>query len=920
MHNTVIKDFKKIFPFPLDDFQIDAIKSLLDGKSVLVTAPTGSGKTVIAEFTVFDALDRNLKTIYTTPLKALSNQKFRDLSEQYGAAYIGLLTGDTAINPDAPILVMTTEILRNILYQDIRRLDDVLYVVLDECHYMNDRERGTVWEEIIIHCPRHILFVALSATIANARELASWITSIHNKVNVIEHPTRPVPIEYLYYSNDKLQHLLTRNNEANTKLMRNSERQFFGRNRRVMVNPVSVLLNMHEKNLLPAIYFIFSRRGCDMNLTDCLTENISLVSKSERAAIREVVDKVARDNPSLLETSPISRKLLRALPEGIAVHHAGLVPILRHLVEMLFQKNLIKVVFATETLAAGINMPARTTAISSLSKKGDFGHEVLSANSFTQMTGRAGRRGKDEVGYCVIVNDGRDPYSEAVRLVKSPPDPIQSNFTISYNMVLNLLKNFNWKEIDQILKRSFEQYLSSKEIIDLKIDLEQQQKYLKSEMVPCKYKPELTIDEMPLLHYDDIRLKISNQENYVRQIQEQFEMKHFQRMTNELSDAKKGTVIAIKTEDDIPMLASLVVKYRDKGNHFDKSILYAIVITNKGVTRITPESCLFVFKNFIKPIMIPDNVMADAYTVKPGRWLRDKKLRNVFDKDENKKYLRKVPEFEYPRTMITELDKLDDLRAKLFNHECQSCPILEEHLQSHERFTHMTEEMSRIKETIELRTEIYINDFKKLLNVLLHYEQIYKDNFGEYKPTKMGLITSYIRAENELAISLVVNNGIFDDLRPVEIAAVLSTLVFEPRKNNQIKFENVPKTVKDKIKELYRLASELNHIQDIEGIEKFTEVETDIVQIVWMWGNGCSWKTLFKDNNLDDGDIIRSMRRIIDLLHQLKNIPELNLDLQQKVTEAIMLLDRDLISVNIEDEEDEKELSNETEDEDKPDN
>ena len=368
MHNTVIKDFKKIFPFPLDDFQIDAIKSLLDGKSVLVTAPTGSGKTVIAEFTVFDALDRNLKTIYTTPLKALSNQKFRDLSEQYGAAYIGLLTGDTAINPDAPILVMTTEILRNILYQDIRRLDDVLYVVLDECHYMNDRERGTVWEEIIIHCPRHILFVALSATIANARELASWITSIHNKVNVIEHPTRPVPIEYLYYSNDKLQHLLTRNNEANTKLMRNSERQFFGRNRRVMVNPVSVLLNMHEKNLLPAIYFIFSRRGCDMNLTDCLTENISLVSKSERAAIREVVDKVARDNPSLLETSPISRKLLRALPEGIAVHHAGLVPILRHLVEMLFQKNLIKVVFATETLAAGINMPARTTAISSLSK------------------------------------------------------------------------------------------------------------------------------------------------------------------------------------------------------------------------------------------------------------------------------------------------------------------------------------------------------------------------------------------------------------------------------------------------------------------------------------------------------------------------------------------------------------------------
>ncbi|RYX97894.1 DEAD/DEAH box helicase, partial [bacterium] len=401
-----------------------ACTSLLDGKSVLVTAPTGSGKTVIAEFSIFDAIDRGLKTIYTTPLKALSNQKFRDLGEEYGPSYVGLVTGDLSINPDAPILVMTTEILRNILYQDIRRLDDVMYVVLDECHYMNDRERGTVWEEIIIHSPRHIFFVALSATISNAHELSSWITSIHNKVDVIEHFVRPVPIEFLYYTGKKMYDLL-KDGDINPKLIKKSNPNSFEKRKvRNSSDTIGVVKELYEKNLLPAIYFVFSRRGCDSNLEEFLFQKIKLTNKTERDAILEYVNRVIEENPSLADTSPITKKLLRALPDGISVHHAGLVPVLRHLVEMLFQKNLIKVVFATETLAAGINMPARTTIISSLSKRGDFGHDILSVNSFMQMTGRAGRRGKDVKGYCVVFDDGRDPYEEAVRLATSPPDPI----------------------------------------------------------------------------------------------------------------------------------------------------------------------------------------------------------------------------------------------------------------------------------------------------------------------------------------------------------------------------------------------------------------------------------------------------------------------------------------------------------------
>ncbi|MBC7476438.1 MAG: DEAD/DEAH box helicase [Candidatus Sericytochromatia bacterium] len=902
MHN-LITQFQKKYPFPLDKFQIDACECLIKGESVLVTAPTGSGKTLIAEFTVFDSLDRNLKTIYTTPLKALSNQKFRDLCEEYGTASVGLLTGDTSVNPDAPIIVMTTEILRNILYQDIRRLDDVMYVVLDECHYMNDRDRGTVWEEILIHCPRHILFVALSATIANAKDLAAWISSIHNDVVVIEHPERPVPIDYIYYTNQKLYPLLNSEGGANQKLMRSGDT--FGGHRRTRaqegINPVNVLSKLHEKNLLPAIYFIFSRKSCDLNLTDCLDQKIKLTSKEEKAAILEVVNKVAKDNPSLVDTSPITRKLLRALPEGIAVHHAGLVPILRHLVEILFQKNLIKVVFATETLAAGINMPARTSVISTLSKRGDFGHEILSANSFMQMTGRAGRRGKDKIGFCVVVNDQREPYSEAFRLVKAPPDPIVSNFTLSYNMILNLLKNFRMEDIKDILKRSFGQYLSNRDIIDLRVELERQQKQIGASMVPCTYKPDLKVDEMPLLDYEALRSNIETQELKIREAQEQFEDKNSQKVSDELEHAKRNTIIVFKANDDKPILGSMIVKYKEKTRHYEKPVFFLIVMTDKGVTKISPSQCLYVSKN-VKSASLPEHVLADAYNIKTGQWLRMKNAKKLFDNSENKKYLNLLEAPEYPRSLLNDIDKLDELRLQLRKHECQLCPILNEHLHQHKKLKNITQDITDIKNSIAHQQELYIHDFKKFMNVLERYEQIEQDSTGEFKPSENGLVTSYIRAENELAISLLVSRGIFSDLDSIEIAAVLSTLVYEPRRTSVGLMDSVSRKVKNKIKDVEKIISELQHIQNIEGVHKEVNVEPDIVHTVIAWGSGSTWKALVQNSHLDDGDIIRSMRRIIDLLHQLKNIPEIDRSLKLRLTEAISLIDRDLITVNIDEE------------------
>ncbi|MFN8671711.1 MAG: DEAD/DEAH box helicase [Candidatus Sericytochromatia bacterium] len=890
---NIIQKFQELYPFPLDDFQIKACESLLNRESVLVTAPTGSGKTVIAEFTIFEALDRNLRVIYTTPLKALSNQKFKDLSEQYGASNVGLVTGDVALNSDAKIIVMTTEILRNILYQDIRRLDEVLYIILDECHYMNDRERGTVWEEIIIHAPKHLLFVALSATVSNANEVSNWITSIHNKTTLIEHPFRPVPLEHFYYSSSNLSKILNTDGTISSKILKKIDDDSHEKRN---INPIILVKKLQERNLLPAIYFVFSRKGCDINLLDCLNSRLNLVTREEKQEIQEIVKKVEAENPMLAEASPITKKLLRALQEGIAVHHAGLVPVVRFLVENLFQRNLLKVIFATETLAAGINMPARTTIISSLSKRGDFGHEILSANSFKQMSGRAGRRGKDTIGYCVVVNDGKQPLSEAIRLVQSEPDPIKSNFTLSYNMVLNLLKNYNYKDINETLQKSFGQYLANKEIIDLKLNLDKKEEKIEKSFVPCKYKPELNINQMPLLAYEKIQDNINEQNSALRKIQKEYEDRLNQKMKDTLFSARKGSILIIKTENDFKLLACLISTYMDRN---DKKF-YVIVQSDKGVTRIRPIDCIYVYRDQ-KNVFLPDDIYADAYQLKLGAWLRDKRLGKLFNKNEQKRYMKNitVPN-KYQDLMDEHHVEIYELKKQLNKHECSSCDILQEHLKEHREFIGIKDQIINIQKTIKEREDLYINNFNKMVDVLKHFSNLEKNSENQYVPNEYGLLTSYIRAENDLAISLVISQGLLDDLDSVECAAIISTLIFEPRRESYGDFDYLPRKIKNKLKQVNTIITEINSIHKNFGIDKEISLETDFIEIVLRWGHGESWKNLFYGNSLDDGDAIRGFRRVIDILHQLKNVPYIYEKTKKKFFEAIQLLDRDIISVNYE--------------------
>lgn len=445
------------FPFPLDPFQLDAMASLDRGHSVVVCAPTGSGKTVVGEYAIHLALSQGKRVFYTTPLKALSNQKFRDFAAAFGDEQVGLLTGDVTIRPEAAVVVMTTEVFRNMLYEVGRthpRLLDVRFVVLDECHYINDAGRGTVWEESIIRAAPAIQLVALSATIANAEELTAWIARAHGPTDLVLTHHRPVPLRVHFFHRGQLVPLV---NKSGRPAFTASGRRGSGtRALEPVTQPTRVIARLQDANMLPAIYFIFSRRGCEAALERAA--RLSLLTPEQEEAVERIVRPAVSANPFVRNHPHLSY-----LRQGLAAHHAGLLPAWKGLVERLFQAGLIKVVFATETLAAGINMPARTTVISALSKRGDEGYRSLTASEFLQMSGRAGRRGMDPVGHVVVLPDPYRSPLDAARLATAPPDPLISRFTPTYGLVLGLLRTHTPAEAEQLLRQSFGQFQAERQ-------------------------------------------------------------------------------------------------------------------------------------------------------------------------------------------------------------------------------------------------------------------------------------------------------------------------------------------------------------------------------------------------------------------------------------------------------------------------
>ena len=456
------------FPYKLDHFQKEAIKALDASNSVLVTAPTSSGKTFVAEYAIEKALEESKHLYYTAPIKALCNQKFRDFSNQFGEENVGLLTGDHSIRSDSKVLVMTTEVLRNMLYSSRGAPEDLRYVVLDEIHFLEDPYRGAVWEEIILTLPKNVLIVALSATVSNADELKDWITSVRGNIEKITRETRPVPLKGHFFAVEKSRnHQLTRieilkNGKPNSRgqIFGNARRGRGKQNFRRWTTPrrSEIVAELKKLEMLPAIYFIFSRKGCD-EARDSMVRYVGSLNNIEEG---KKARKYAEERFALLteEEKRILRVdlLMEGLEKGFASHHAGLLPLFKQTIEELFSLGLLKLVFATETLAVGVNLPARSVVIEKLTKFNGESHELLKPSQFTQLTGRAGRRGIDVEGHSFTCWSPFVPFNEVADLLTSKEFALISAFTPTYNMLANLLSTRSESEAAELLANSFAQF------------------------------------------------------------------------------------------------------------------------------------------------------------------------------------------------------------------------------------------------------------------------------------------------------------------------------------------------------------------------------------------------------------------------------------------------------------------------------
>ncbi len=476
--------FRATYPFPLDPFQEEAIDLLMRGESVMVAAPTGTGKTIVAEYAVFDAMARQGRVLYTTPIKALSNQKFRDLRARYGDA-VGLLTGDVTLNPRAPVLVMTTEVVRNMLIQAPWEMDTVDAIVFDEIHFLADPERGTTWEEAIILCPEHIQLVCLSATVSNAPEIAAWISRTHRPIHLITHRERAVPLALYYYLDGGLSLVIDRAGrqvadfpEIGGEARRYWRGQTWGEEdaldrppERTEPTPTEIVLALRKQDLLPAIYFQFSRKDCEVWAQHLAASGTEFVAPSAGAWIEAVIEAhlgtLAPEDRQLGQVAQITRLVRR----GIGYHHAGLLPVLKQLVETLFTSGHMQVVYATDTLALGVNMPARTCVIGRMSKYDGRRRRPLIPNEFQQMSGRAGRRGMDAIGHVVVPYSPQVSFSEMLAIATGDLHPVRSAFTMRYNTVLNLWDPPQGERVRQLLGESLLQYQTNRRVRDSELDL-----------------------------------------------------------------------------------------------------------------------------------------------------------------------------------------------------------------------------------------------------------------------------------------------------------------------------------------------------------------------------------------------------------------------------------------------------------------
>jgi ATP-dependent RNA helicase HelY len=895
--DQAIDQFSVLYPFGLDDFQRRAIETFLNGDSVMVAAPTGTGKTVVAEFGVYESFRRGGKVMYTTPIKALSNQKFRDLRRVYGEN-VGLLTGDISENPDAPIVVMTTEVIRNMLIQSPWDLDDVDCIVFDEVHYIADPDRGTTWEEAIILCPEHIQLICLSATVSNAQEIADWISRTHRPIDLITHFERSVPLALYYFYKRKLRLVIDHDgqkvadfDETGGEVQKAFSRGGMSRDQRMRLEqeepqPWEIVQALRKQDLLPAIYFLFSRRDCqDFAQRMALMRPNLITDEGVLAEIEHIIQaylESMRVEDRELDQVQIITSLAR---QGIGFHHAGLLPILKQFVEALFSRGLMQVVFATDTLALGVNMPARSVVIGRMSKWDGQRRRPLIPNEFQQMAGRAGRRGMDEKGNVVVPYTPWMTFGSALEIATGELLPVRSAFAIRYNTVLNLWDPPRGDRVRHMLHQSLAQFQSARRMRDLEDEIMRTSK--KAENVPqgCLIGYEAG-DEL-LREYRGINSTLTTLKNRER------------RIVRELANIRYDTDERPWKEPGRQALRRLF-KTLEPGQPVHTRNLGWTVYLGRG-----EQGGVGLFLGSDRVELINEYRQID-YMPSPGlkvalpgglenltgplerisEHLTESELRGVFDQIEALDLPDLEAQIQQHRAILEQRygaererleadlqdvrNNLDEIAEHRGNHPCHACDRRREHQRNLKRVSQVQRDRVQLENRLakERRDEDdrISSLIKGIRDVLHRFDYLHRG-----QPTSKADTLANIFDPNGLIIAEMLDRGLLDRMSPTELAEVFSWYAYD----RDFRFTNkftLPKRLILLRRRLEELEREVLGTERRSGLFISTGHSEGFYGAMQAWCHGAPMVRVLEQIELSEGDLVLAFNKTIDLMRQVRDM------------------------------------------------
>lgn len=944
---ALIAEFRTRYPFELDPFQQEAITHLANDDSVMVAAPTGTGKTVVAEFGVFRAARKGFKVMYTTPIKALSNQKFRDLRAQYGDA-VGLLTGDIIENPEGSIIIMTTEVLRNMLLQTPSALWGVGCIIFDEIHYLADPERGTTWEESIIMCPEYVQLVCLSATVSNAPEVADWISRTHRPIHMVTHLQRAVPLSLYYYLdgqlnlviNEKGQQIVDFNVGGETK-KRMAGGRFRGPvleedspNRRERQEPTAreIVESLEHADLLPAIYFLFSRRECEAAAEVCAMIRLQAVHDPETLRrINEVLasylDRLTPEDRKL-EQVQLATYLAR---RGFGFHHAGLLPILKQLVEELFNKALMRVVFATDTLALGVNMPARTVVIGGMSKYDGVSKRPLIPNEFQQMSGRAGRRGIDAQGHVILPYSPWVTFHEALNIATGPLRPVESAFTMRYNSVLNLWepprKAGNDSEDDpasdnpqsairvpqservlRVMRSSLLQFQQNRRLRDLEQELDEEEIHLSEVPVGC------------LIGYDNGEELLDEYERLGRVVDEtrrrekkaQQSLQYIQARTNELPWKRPERDMLRKAFRTLPQGAILHLEEHGWGVYLGRGLgavagLFLIIGDETQSMKDKAQSeAIQPLLGEIVPISeyrhidyLPDEpitinlpysltTLAVSPTVPLTEMLTHEEIATLQDSVEGA--LNVLPDLqswidEYRAAQMESIQAastragsaLEEIRADLLQaieaertHVCHPCPVRKEHRTFRRTRARLLLDRDAAERRLNERSRFEETRLQNILNGLTSVlVQFAYIRKGELTPKAQKLADLF--DTNALMICEMVEGNYLEGLKPEDLAEVFSWFAYD----RDIDFPNrllLPRYLINLRRDLDNLQYAIFAAERRQDISLTRGYNPYFFGAARVWCNGTALADILSHMEISEGDLVSTFNKTLDIMRQARDM------------------------------------------------